>query len=67
MDGGAHYVMTMCGQGLPGVLLTTAFLRGTEVAGSREGTAVDEADRVYGDPHPRQGVDSWLLDSSPRT
>lgn len=49
------------------MLLTTAFLRGTEVAGSREGTAVDEADRVYGDPHPRQGVDSWLLDSSPRT
>lgn len=41
MDGGAHYVMTMCGQGLPGVLLTTAFLRGTEVAGSE-----DEAESI---------------------
>lgn len=46
MDGGAHYVMTMCGQGLPGVLLTTAFLRGTEVAGSEEGGAMDEAESV---------------------
>jgi hypothetical protein len=32
VDGGAHYVTAMCGQGLPGVLLTTTFLGGTEVS-----------------------------------
>lgn len=37
------------------MLLTTAFLRGTEVVGSGEGTAVDEADRVQGDPPSEAG------------
>jgi hypothetical protein len=36
VDGGAHYAMIMCGQGLPRVPLITTSLRGTTAGSSCE-------------------------------